>query len=360
MNANDVKYNIDNYLIYSCITGSHAYGMATESSDVDVRGIFDLPLREWLSPYTIVDFVEGDGDTVYYGLNKFLNLITSQNPNILELLWVNDENLIITETESSRFLRNNRKTLLSKEVFNTFGGYAMAQFKKMVSHNKWINKPLDGPPKMKDFVSLHYDMTTDNDFLKNGLPDKDGYILLHLSNDSYLLHQKEGCSWFTSEKGDLCIADDKKEFEHKSPLALVQFNRNHFKSSQTNWNNYKNWKNNEKSERRLMEEERGYDTKNASHLLRLLMTGRDALLNGELTIKRPEAAFLLDVRAGKYNYNEIVEMSESLNADLSEAFQKSELPKTVDREVVKDIRTAIYEINNSLDSNFSNDNGYGF
>ena len=39
----NAPFEIEDYLLYSCISGSHAYGTATENSDVDTRGLFYLP-----------------------------------------------------------------------------------------------------------------------------------------------------------------------------------------------------------------------------------------------------------------------------------------------------------------------------
>ena len=53
-------------------------------------------------------------------------------------------------------------------------------------------------------------------------------------------------------------------------------------------------------------EEFGYDVKLFCHAVRLFRMGTEALLTGELKVKRPDAAELLEIRAGKYSFEEAV------------------------------------------------------
>ena len=34
---------MDNPIVYECLSGSHAYGLATPESDIDIKGVFILP-----------------------------------------------------------------------------------------------------------------------------------------------------------------------------------------------------------------------------------------------------------------------------------------------------------------------------
>jgi predicted nucleotidyltransferase len=55
-------------------------------------------------------------------------------------------------------------------------------------------------------------------------------------------------------------------------------------------------------------EKHGYDTKMFMHAVRLYRMGAEALLTGELTVKRPDAAELLEIRDGKYSFEEAVQL----------------------------------------------------
>ena len=70
----------------------------------------------------------------------------------------------------------------------------------------------------------------------------------------------------------------------------------------------------------------GYDTKNAMHLFRLMRTGLEILTTGELHVYRPDKAFLLEVKNGKYTYDEVVVEAKRYEKLMEEAVVKSDLP----------------------------------
>jgi len=58
---NKLKYNdIKDYIMFSATMGSNAYGTNTESSDVDIRGIFCYPLDIRLSLKDREDYASED------------------------------------------------------------------------------------------------------------------------------------------------------------------------------------------------------------------------------------------------------------------------------------------------------------
>ncbi len=58
-------------------------------------------------------------------------------------------------------------------------------------------------------------------------------------------------------------------------------------------------------------EQFGYDCKFAMHAVRLLRSGREFLETGVLKVKRPDAAELLEIRNGKYSYEEYIKWDDS-------------------------------------------------
>ncbi len=123
------EFELDNCIIYKCIVGSVAYGLNTESSDLDQRGIYIAPAKRHWSLYGIPEQIEKKAtDEVYWELQKFLLLALKANPNILECLYtpvVKEANQLSTE------LLSIRESFLSKLVFVTYNGYAISQFKKL-------------------------------------------------------------------------------------------------------------------------------------------------------------------------------------------------------------------------------------
>ena len=116
-------------IIYEVLSGSHAYGLATENADEDIRGIF-LPTEQQLLGFGYKETAERKPDIVYHSLKKYLSLTLKANPSLLAWLWVKDEH-VRCQTPLGMELRANRDRFLSKKVRDTFGGYAMSQLKKM-------------------------------------------------------------------------------------------------------------------------------------------------------------------------------------------------------------------------------------
>lgn len=112
------------------IVGSHAYGLATPASDVDYRGVFVVPIHEVVGlkqHRETVEFLDPN-DTVRHEIAKFLRLALKANPNIIELLWLDE---FTTMTAEGRGLVDSRERFVSKRAVKTYGGYAFSQLTKM-------------------------------------------------------------------------------------------------------------------------------------------------------------------------------------------------------------------------------------
>lgn len=75
----------------------------------------------------------------------------------------------------------------------------------------------------------------------------------------------------------------------------------------------------------------GYDTKNASHLIRLLRMGIEFLTTGELIVLREhDATELLDIKKGEWSLERVKEESSRLFILAEEAYVRSTIPINVD------------------------------
>jgi len=116
-------------VIYRCVIGSQAYGLAGAESDVDRRGIY-LPTADlhW-SLYGVPEQVENHPmQEVYWEIQKFLVLALKANPNVLECLYTP---LVEKATPLAEELLGMRSIFLSRLVYQTYNGYVISQFKKM-------------------------------------------------------------------------------------------------------------------------------------------------------------------------------------------------------------------------------------
>ncbi len=116
-------------VILRCVLGSRAYGLETEASDTDRRGVY-LPRAEthWSLAGVPEQLEFGAEQEVYWELRKFLALALKANPNVLECLYVPAPEFA---TPLGRELLSMRDAFLSKLAYQTFNGYVLSQFRKM-------------------------------------------------------------------------------------------------------------------------------------------------------------------------------------------------------------------------------------
>jgi len=76
----------------------------------------------------------------------------------------------------------------------------------------------------------------------------------------------------------------------------------------------------------------GYDTKNASHLIRLLKMGIEFLLTGELNVWRDDRDELIEIKQGKWSLEKVKDISSCYFLLAQSALLKSNLPEKPDYE----------------------------
>lgn len=141
-------------IILEGVTGSTAYGLNTENSDVDIKGVYLLPTKEILRigfdiQHTTID--NNDPDWVYHEVGKFMKLVISGNPTVTELLYLDKYTQL---SPIGQMLIDNRDAFLSTSaVMNAYRGYAFSQAKRL---NNRTEQGLDG-----------YDSSLKNRFAKH-------------------------------------------------------------------------------------------------------------------------------------------------------------------------------------------------
>ena len=123
------EHDLYEFVIYRCVVGSRAFGLAGDESDTDRRGIYLPPADLQWSLYGAPEQLENEAtQECYWELRKFLILALKANPNILECLYTP---LVETATPIAQELLAMREIFLSKLVYQTYNGYVMSQFKKL-------------------------------------------------------------------------------------------------------------------------------------------------------------------------------------------------------------------------------------
>ena len=303
----------DNVLVKH-YAGSIAYGTNLPTSDVDYRGIFCANPVHVRTPFFPMHEVTdtSEEDTKSFELCKFMKLALDCNPNVIETLWV-DLSDVVTSTPEYDMLRMRAGHLLSSKIAFTTSGYALSQLKRIKGHHKWINQPQPAEaPQQVDYVSLVHNFTPNKVFKVDLREYYEGHRLVPFSGDTYGMYETPGYRTFNSETGTLNTDYEGDTHNLGTPKFVVKFNRANYENMRDTWKNYWTWKNNRNAARGTLEEQFGYDTKHAMHCVRLLRMGAEALEQGVILVKRPDAQELLDIRAGKWTYEELVEYAEHM------------------------------------------------
>ncbi|MGA4867440.1 nucleotidyltransferase domain-containing protein [Streptomyces lavendulocolor] len=152
---------VRDHTIYSCVMGSRAFGLATDDSDTDRRGVFLAPTAlQWRfdKPPT---HVEGPAQEQFsWELERFCELALRANPNILECL---HSPLVEHVDDTGRELLALRRAFLSREAHRTFVRYAAGQRKKLDADVR-----LHGAPRWKHAMHLLRLLTSCRDLLRTG------------------------------------------------------------------------------------------------------------------------------------------------------------------------------------------------
>lgn len=331
--------------IFASRTGSHAYGMATPLSDLDIRGVFAAPPMSVMTPFFRMDEVEGPPgtDEKYFELTKYINLVTSQNPNIVELLWVDDEDVLHT-TPAWEMLKKVRGDLLTTKVRATYGGYATQALRQLKSRDKWINKPQpEEAPLPKDFVSMVHNFELGPEF-NTKVPRVGDWTAVNIGRDLYVLYQTGNGGWFEGA-GNLRTysqSDAANLIKGVKPAAIIKFNRDQYDKAKKDHASYWTWKKERNQARSEVEARVGYDGKNAAHLIRLLRTAHEALSEGVIRVRRPDAEELLCIRRGEWSLDQVLDEAERIDAGLEEAEKNSPLARSIDMTMVGKVVMDMY------------------
>lgn len=133
----ELKLKNTDKLLFKAIVGSQSYGTSTPISDIDYKGVYiqdknDILGFKYKEQITVTD------DEVYYEVRRFIELLRTANPTVLELLY-SPEECIIETSPQFQLIRDNRDKFLTKKCLKSFGGYAIAQIKKAEGLDKKMN-----------------------------------------------------------------------------------------------------------------------------------------------------------------------------------------------------------------------------
>ncbi|CAL9606898.1 nucleotidyltransferase domain-containing protein [Streptomyces sp. Tu 3180] len=152
---------VRDHTVYACVMGSRAFGLATEDSDTDRRGVFLAPTALFWRFDKPPTHVEGPAEEQFsWELERFCELALRANPSVLECL---HSPLVEYADDTGRELLDLRGAFLSRRVHETFTRYAHGQRRKLEAHVR-----AHGAPRWKHAVHLLRLLTSARDLLRTG------------------------------------------------------------------------------------------------------------------------------------------------------------------------------------------------
>jgi predicted nucleotidyltransferase len=162
---------IDN-LAYATIMGSVAYGVSSDTSDMDIYG-FCFPTKELLFPHLsgeipgfgrqiqrfeqfqqhhVGDHSSGkEYDITIYSIVKYFQLCMDNNPNMIDSLFT-PRRCHLHSTPAAELVVENRRMFLHKGAMHKLRGYAYAQRSKIEKHSNSSN-----PKRQADIAEFGLD-----------------------------------------------------------------------------------------------------------------------------------------------------------------------------------------------------------
>lgn len=361
LNINSIKSK--NLILFQAISGSRSFGLATENSDTDICGVYYLPKEDFFGLNYIPQISNETNDITYYEIGRFVELLQKNNPNILEIL-ASPEDCIQHKNPLMDLLKP--EDFISKLCKDTFAGYAISQIKKAKGLNKKILNPID--KERKSILDFCYILENNSSLpLKKwlrefpssgGVSEGRGGLIQEKCGLVNIDNTKGMFALFYNESGDLnykgIIQNEEANQvsvssvpKGEESLAFMFCNLDTYSTYCKDYRDYWKWVSERNEDRYNVNQNHGqnYDSKNMMHTIRLLQSCEQIFKTGSLQIRVENRDELLDIKAGNWSYENVMNKAEVLIKSIEHHHSKSSLPDTADLEKTTKI---LVEIRNSL------------
>ena len=376
--------------LYLVVRGSHAYGTNIETSDTDYAGVFIQSEEDILGNKYVEQINDDKNDIIIYEIRRFLELLGSNNPTVLELLNT-PEDCVIYKDPIFDLVLNDREKFISKVCAKSLGGYAKQQISKAKGQNKKQNWEKDkvtrkevldfvyviegeksipwkvwnedkkyeekfigvvNVPNARDIYAVYYDFIARNMFSKN-ISEKTRIILIKLQKESgqpmgfgYKGLVKTGEGINSAESNQLRLSSILKDEE---PICVVTYNKDGYTQHCNDYKSYQTWLEQRNESRWVDVQSHGQkiDGKNMMHCMRLIQMSREIAEGKGIIVRRPNSKELISIRKGEVDLQTLIDKVEKEIVEIDKLFEESNLPDIVDNKLIHNlivkIRKEIYK-----------------
>lgn len=384
--------------LYLVIRGSHAYGTNIETSDMDFAGVYIQSIDDILGNTYKEQINDDKNDIVIYEVRRFLELLGSNNPTVLELLNT-PEDCVIYKDPIFDVVLENRDNFITKICAKSFGGYAKMQIQKAKGQNKKQNWKKDKVTRkdVLDFVyviegskSIPWKQWNGNNELKRLYTRYQekfcGVVNVPNAKDVYAVYYDSIAYYCFSEAvpKDLREYKKKRQIDNNNPLGFgykglvktgegqnvaesnalrlssipkgeepicnIVYNKDGYSEHCKDYKSYEEWLENKNDARWVDVKSHGQkiDGKNMMHCKRLMEMAKEIGEGKGIIVRRPNAEELISIRKGEVDLQTLIDSVEEEIKEVDRIFEESNLPDEIDKTFINNliinIRKNIYKI----------------
>lgn len=307
-------------IAFLTLGGSYSYGTNVETSDVDIRGCALNSAGDIIGLSTFEHVIDKPTDTTIYAFNKLITLLVNCNPNVIEMLGCKPEHYLYVSPIGKEMI-DNRKMFLSQRAIRSFGGYAIAQLRRL--ENALARDRLS-QPKREDHIRQSIEGAVYSNF-----KDLTNSLTFHIEPATH-----EGL------EEEVCVDLNLCNYPVRDLRSLVNDIDNVVRDYERDVNS----RNKKKDDAHL--------NKHAMHLVRLYYMCIDILTLGDIkTYRTREHELLMDIRNGHFQNEdgtfkpEFFDMVDNLQRSMEYAQKNTSLPKHPD---MKKIEEFVMDVNKKV------------
>jgi hypothetical protein len=275
--------------VYVVLAGSRCQGLDTSGSDYDVKGIFLPPSGYFYSPFWVFEQASpsqealrswcGAPETVkvegfLWSITKFVYLAVDGNPQMLEVLFVDDK-YVLECHPLFRCLLDCRDSFLGENLREKFLGYGKKSLRKLRRHKSWFTNPPTVKPTREHYGILGLKMPKDKIQECRRVNEEDPSALPEAIQD-FLKREKK-------------YQEDKRE-----------------------WDAYQEWLDSRNLDKIVEGKNFGYDPKDAANAVRYLRMASEVLEGRGFIVERSsDREEILALKRGQLVYDQVVSCIET-------------------------------------------------